>query len=344
MAKIIKYSLLTIIGLIALMAIGIALLMTTVNPNDLKGPITQQVKALTGRQLIINGNLNWSFFPWLGINIHDIQLANPPGFANSTFASLSEADLTLRLLPLLSGKFELGHLVLKGLTINLIKKADGSNNWQATTWKRFEKPLQATTQKPAAIFKSNNKKSRYTLAPLGLTISSIDISNANLNFQDLQNKNSYAIHNLTLQSSGVNLSKTNSSKAFPITLKFDFNSTKPDLYGRMSVATTFHFNQSQQIITLAPFEFSAKLNGKLNGKALPKKGITVNLKMETQLDLHKQTLDLTKMIGEIANMRFHIKANGKNIFDAPTFYGSIEILQFSPKLFINNFSAQPFSS
>ena len=73
LGKFFKYLFYTILTLVLLVIIGVSVLIYTFNPNSLKGPITQQVKAETGRSMAINGDITWRFYPWLGFSIHGIQ-------------------------------------------------------------------------------------------------------------------------------------------------------------------------------------------------------------------------------------------------------------------------------
>ncbi|MCK4894600.1 MAG: AsmA family protein, partial [Calditrichia bacterium] len=51
-----------------------------IDPNDYKDEIAVLVKEQTGRTLSIEGDLELSFFPWIGVEIGKVQLANAPGF------------------------------------------------------------------------------------------------------------------------------------------------------------------------------------------------------------------------------------------------------------------------
>lgn len=66
------FALLVIVGVIA-----IACLVWLVDPNKLKPVLTQEVAQRTGYQLIIDGNLSWSFYPMVGIKAEHAQLRSP---------------------------------------------------------------------------------------------------------------------------------------------------------------------------------------------------------------------------------------------------------------------------
>src|SRR5579871_904207 len=130
MNRTLKYILLTLGSLVLLAIIGANILVFFVNPNNFKAPISKQIEERTGRTLVINGDINWTFFPWLGIQMHQLQLSNAPGFGEKPFAKIEELDFRVRLLPLLIGHIEMGNVALNGLDLSLIKNAQGIGNWQ----------------------------------------------------------------------------------------------------------------------------------------------------------------------------------------------------------------------
>ena len=85
-----------LLGLVALIG-----LVVFVNPNDLKPQINQAVTKFTGRQLLLGGDIKWSIFPWLGLQLNDAKLSNNPGFGDNPFAQIKKLDIQVRLLPLL---------------------------------------------------------------------------------------------------------------------------------------------------------------------------------------------------------------------------------------------------
>lgn len=99
------------------------------DPNDHKDEIAQLVQDKTGRNLDIQGDINLSVFPWLGVETGKVSFSNPADFGGDPMARVDEASVRLRLLPLLSRQIEAGKVVIKGLELNLISDANGQTNW-----------------------------------------------------------------------------------------------------------------------------------------------------------------------------------------------------------------------
>ena len=55
------------------------------DPNDFRDEISASVKKETGRDLVIEGDLSLSVFPWIAVEIGRTQLGNAKGFGDEPF-------------------------------------------------------------------------------------------------------------------------------------------------------------------------------------------------------------------------------------------------------------------
>ena len=76
-----------IIAVVAVVLIGGLALRSLLDPAKFKGKIISAVKSSTGRDLAMNGKMDWSLSP-LGFEFHDLQLSNAPGFGTEPFATI----------------------------------------------------------------------------------------------------------------------------------------------------------------------------------------------------------------------------------------------------------------
>lgn len=124
MSKVIRYSLIVIILLI------VALLVAPffIDVNSYKTQIEETVEDATGRKLSI-GNINASLFPWIGVELDDVKLANRQGFSDKNFLSVERLNVKLALLPLLSKNIEIKHFEVTTPKLHLERHSDGETNW-----------------------------------------------------------------------------------------------------------------------------------------------------------------------------------------------------------------------
>ena len=100
MAKFIKL-IAVILGIVILLVVGaIIIIPLVVDPNDYKDQITALVKDKTGRELQIEGDIQLSVFPWLGLELGAVRLSNAPDFGEEPFAAVREAAVRVKLRPL----------------------------------------------------------------------------------------------------------------------------------------------------------------------------------------------------------------------------------------------------
>ena len=302
--------LISLVGIIALIiVIGIVLLVTVVNPNDFKPQISQAVQKYTGQSLSIKGKIHWTFFPLLGLKVNNVDLANPPGFDQSSFASIGEADIGVRLLPLFTGHIELGRVKLKDTIINLIKNEAGRKNWQTLI---NTKTKSSSTQANALEQPSKTKT---------FIVTSINIDNANINYIDEQTGKNLSVIGLTLISKDIE-----PGKPFNGILRFKLQRNKPFLVVNCNLSGMFKIDLKQNRYQAKMF----KTTFVVNDPAFSKKQMTFNLLAD------KADADLNEDVLTLKNMSFHTEGfnisgdiSGQNITTTPLYNGIMTITPFN---------------
>jgi uncharacterized protein involved in outer membrane biogenesis len=100
-----------------------------VNWNDFKQDITTEAKNATGRDLVIDGDLDFAILPSLRLTVKNARFANIEGGSSPNMVKLKALDIQVRLLPLLQGRFEAEAITLVEPEILLERLADGRVNW-----------------------------------------------------------------------------------------------------------------------------------------------------------------------------------------------------------------------
>jgi len=210
-----------LIAILIVVLLGIITLVLFVNPERLKPILIQKVKLTTGRELVMDGHLSWTFFPWLGVKAGHIALGNPEGFPKQSFMEVNSAQFGVQFFPLLKGKVEAGSIELHGVQVNLIKNANGQNNWT------FNSDHSKISVSPNASHTSNGAKS------LSLAITQLNIDDANVRYQDLQTQQAFDLRHFDLLASNINF-----SHEFPVKSSFDIDATKPAMKGHFTFNAT----------------------------------------------------------------------------------------------------------
>ncbi len=101
---------------VAVVVAGVAILQS-LDFNEYRGLIAEQVKAATGRDLTINGELNLELSLNPAVAVEGVTFANADWGSRKDMATLKKFAAEVELLPLLSGDVRVKRLVLVGLDL-----------------------------------------------------------------------------------------------------------------------------------------------------------------------------------------------------------------------------------
>ncbi|MBX6324260.1 MAG: AsmA family protein, partial [Rhodospirillaceae bacterium] len=96
--------------------------------NSHKADIAARVKAATGRDLTIDGDISASLLFTPTLSVSGVRFANAPGGSAPEMASFENLKVRVALGPLLSGDIKVESIVLVRPTILLERYADGTAN------------------------------------------------------------------------------------------------------------------------------------------------------------------------------------------------------------------------
>ncbi|QJT09086.1 AsmA family protein [Oceanidesulfovibrio marinus] len=114
----------------ALLVTLAALVLVLQDGNEYRDKVEGWLSTQVGSDVRIQGDLNLSIYPWLGLRVEAVKVANPQGFGAGSFIRARSAVVRMRLGPLLRRReIVLDRLVLDHPVIELRRKADGRSNW-----------------------------------------------------------------------------------------------------------------------------------------------------------------------------------------------------------------------
>jgi len=120
-------------GVFGVLVTAFILFITFADWNALKGPISRMASAATGREIVIRGDLDvnpWSWTP--DIRVTDLHIGNPARYRErGAFATVANAEASVRWLPLLVGRFDFTRIELTGADVSLYRSAEGVSNWSS---------------------------------------------------------------------------------------------------------------------------------------------------------------------------------------------------------------------
>ncbi|MFB9267058.1 AsmA family protein [Bradyrhizobium erythrophlei] len=171
------------------------------NRDALQRAVEAQIRAVTGLELVVNGNIDVSVFPGSYVSFHNVGLKG----AETVDPALQVDVLTanLRLLPLLLRRFEIADVMMLRPHIHVVRDADGESNWT---------PFVQTIAKAMTPGAENQ-----------VSFSEIRIQDGELNYEDATNHVSEKLGDIDLS-----LAWPSISRSFAATGQFDWRGERVD--------------------------------------------------------------------------------------------------------------------
>lgn len=313
--KALKWLLISVFSLILLIGIGVAALIYLVDWNDYKDTIQEQTKKHTGRDLTITGDLNPSVFPWAGISIGQISMANATGFGDAPFAEIQSADVKVELLPLLKKEVNVKTVQLNGLKLDLQMDANGVSNWDDLV--KGETTATTTTEEGATAEVEGNSATIAALA-----VGGIEVKDAAVSWLDKQGGMDATLTNFNLTTGAIEL-----QQPFDFTTDFNVASNSMDLTADMQSGGTVMVDLENSSYTLTNFT----LETDAKGSALPNQALKAKLSADIHTDMPSQTLTVDKLNLEALGLALAGNVAVNSFVDSPAITGALASNEFSPR-------------
>jgi len=307
-------------GILVVLVVALVVLVPLfIDPNDHKDRIIAEVKQATGRDLSISGDIGLSVFPWLGLELNGLSMKNPDGFAEQQFASVEQAKVRVKLMPLLLDRtLEADTVQINGLELYLAKNKQGKANWEGLAGE----PAPAETQAPAEPEAVEGK------GLAAFTIGGVSVQNAHVVWDDRSTGQHFEIKDLQLKTGPLT-----PGEAVEVTLELGLRSQQPALQGKIDLTASLNSKPDKQYFSVE--DLLVKLN--LTGEGLPKDGLDAKLRANLYLDNANGTLDAKELELESGTLVMRADLEGQDLRTKPNFKGSLKLHEFSPREWLQRF-------
>lgn len=285
---------------LALVAVAIAVPLFF-DPNDYKQQITRLVKEKTGRDLTIQGEIEMTVFPWLGVQLDKLELSNAKGFGPAPFARIESAHVRAKLMPLLKKQILMDTVTLRGVILHLSKDKAGRSNWA---------DLAAPEQGESA------------LPQLGaIAVGGLEVDDSTLVWDDQSKGTHYTLNKITLRSDALA-----PHKDFDITLGFDMHNRESALSSRIEARSTGNIDLDKERYLFKDTHLTAQLSG-------PDLPANTKLQLSTDIsaDLQQQTLSLADLKAQGPELTISGSLRADKILSAPAYSGPLSVSEFNPR-------------
>jgi AsmA protein len=197
MPKPIKWILIVLAILVVIVITAVVVAPMVINLEKYKPRIEAEAAKALGRPVTLGGKIEPSVFPWVGVALSDVHLGNPPGFTQKDFVSVGLFEVRVKLLPLLSGDYQIRRFVVVEPRIVMEKRKDGRTNLEGL----------GGEQKSPADKPKSDPKSDQSLGIKALVVDEFAITKGHLLYIDAATGARHEVKDLNLTLTDVSLDK-----------------------------------------------------------------------------------------------------------------------------------------
>ncbi|OLS61200.1 AsmA family protein [Pseudomonas putida] len=319
---------LVVLGLLLIVVAGGFALTHLFDPNDYKDEIRQLARDKAHIELTLNGDIGWSLFPWLGLELHEASIAtlNKPA---EPIADLQMLGLSVRVLPLLRREVQMSDVRVEGLNLNLVRDENGHGNWED-----IGKPLpvkapegSAETAPATPAPAEGDSKPAASERPLKLDIDSLTVNNARVQYNDVRSGKSFSAESIQLSTEAVH-----DGVNIPLKLTAFLSSGQPVLRARIELAGEARFDRALRRYQLEDM----KLHGELSGEPLAQKSMTFSAQGQLLADLAANVAEWNGLKLSANQLRALGELHVRDLNSEPKVSGGISIAQFDLRKFLDS--------
>ncbi|TBU87452.1 AsmA family protein [Phytopseudomonas dryadis] len=312
--------------LLIIVALGFALT-HLFDPNDYKDEIRQLARDKANLELTLNGDIGWSLFPWLGLELTDATLASA-STPDKPFATLRLLGLSVRVLPLLRKEVQMSDIRVDGLNLDLQRDENGHGNWEDVGQPRTAAAADAEADQSAASDTPQSAPSGSTASsaqPIKLDIDSLIVNGARVDYHDAQKGQQFSAESIQLTTGAIR-----EGASVPIKLSAFFGSNQPVMRARSELQGELRFDRVLKRYQLE----DAKLSGEASGE--PFNGQTLTYAMQGQLlvDLAAQVAEWNGLKLSANQLRALGELKVRDLNDAPKLSGGLSVAPVNLREFL----------
>ncbi|HLU03106.1 MAG TPA: AsmA family protein [Advenella sp.] len=220
-----------LIGLVVLMLfafVGAAVFLLTFDPNAYKHKIESIVQERYNRTMVIEGDLELSLFPRIGLSVRKISLSEPN--STTTFASIDSARFAVAIWPLMSNRLVVDHVAVSGLKGWIVRDEKGNFNFEdlltqdppaiETVDPRFKSD--EIRPAPAAAAESNSVLPQPKKTDFKIDIAGLEVQNGALFYKDKLNNLDMRLNRMT-----VNTGRVTFDQPFDVSVTGNLEGARP---------------------------------------------------------------------------------------------------------------------
>lgn len=332
MRKMLKWIGYAIAIVVVVVVVAIAAAVVFVDPNDYRDEIAAAVERQTGRALSIDGELDLTFFPRLGISVADVSLADASGFGDEPFVTTESLTLGVAVWPLLSGDLQLDTVTVRRPQVRLVRNSAGEANWQQFG-SRAQQAAAAARLQPASLRPVQQESDTSALPAVirNARLAGVEIIEARVLYRD-------EAADVTAVVDPFDLTLEDVRFGAPVPLEASWQAEMPGgpaLNGTLSsdiqVGPALRKARAQAI----------ELSLTATGESVPAGEQTASVSANLDADLAGGIYRLTDLAAEAAEMRLAGEAEARTAEQGVVAAASLSLAEVSPRAVLEALAIEP---
>lgn len=268
------------LALVVILAGALFVITRMIDPNDFKPDIAAAARDNANLELDIQGDLGWTFWPSLGVQIGRTE-ARLPG-DEALFAGIDAVHLGVAVWPLLFGSVQMDDVLIDGLQLDLVEGPDGAN------WEKI-----GTSESTAAAAEPATTDDTASGGALDIPVSipSLTINNANIRYRVLADGTDILVEQANISAQDLTL-----DQPFPLQVSLRYQD-QSDMRIDTRLDTVLAMDLDTNRFVLSPLTVDADIAG------VTTQPVSVSAKMNVDAALNDDRVAVTGLILQGAGTR-----------------------------------------
>ncbi|WP_434679001.1 AsmA family protein [Pseudomonas sp. R1-18] len=309
--------------LLIIVALGFALT-HLFDPNDYKDEIRQLARDKAHVELTLNGDIGWSLFPWLGLELHEARVATLTA-PDQPFADVQMLGLSVRVLPLLRRQIQMSDVRVEGLNLSLHRDETGHGNWEDIG--KPAKPATAgTAPAPTEGSQPDATETDRNARPIQLNIDSLTVNNARVDYSDARKGQTFLAESIQLSTGAVR-----EASDIPVKLTAFLSTNQPMLRAKTELVGKLRLDRALQ-----RYQFEdMRLSGEAAGEPLQGKTVTFAAQGQLLVDLAANIAEWNGLKISANQLRALGELRARDLDKTPQVSGGLSIAQLDVRTFFD---------
>lgn len=275
--------------------------------------LTTLAEEMVGRPVTLSGEVDIVIYPMPSLEITGLAVADDPAFGTVPLAEIDTLYVSVRFLPLFSGRVEIPSLLVRGMRANVVRSAQGAINW-----------VTLLNEDRAQDFSSVD-----TTFPIEtVSIDEVEMVEASVTYTDRKDGVQLALSGITLRTGGVH-----AGQRVPFVASSIFSWNDGGIESQFTLKGMILADEDWSGFALE----DASLSATVGGRFLPRGASPGELVARLVVDLDKGTVGLDGLRLRFLGMLAEGALQSGDLSATPGVKGRIEVQPFVPSAVISRY-------